>query len=213
MRQRKSSYLPDTSGLFKAAATKSQNQQIKIVEEAIKSYAHNGIEKTSYTNLAKACDVSRTLIHHYFPTLDSLFLLAAKYARQTLLECAQEGLRVHSTDERKQLDGYIKGCFQWVELFPDQAKFWMLYFYQASLGGPAQDENTVLVRTGHLRIQSLITSGKEKGYFKFQDSLQTAKAIQLLITGAIVSVLTEADYLTLKNVTSIVQLQTKQLLK
>jgi AcrR family transcriptional regulator len=212
MRQSKNKYVPKAQGLFKTEATKSQAQQIKIVQAAIKSFAHNGIEKTSYTQLAKDCEISRTLIHHYFPTLDSLFLLAARYARQTLLECAVEGLRVHTTDERKQLDGYIKGCFRWVELFPDQAKFWMLYFYQSSLGGVAKAENTAMVRSGHERIQHMILSGKEKNYFKFKNPQQTAKAIQVMITGAIVTVLTEDDYLTIENATADVQDSVQKLL-
>jgi AcrR family transcriptional regulator len=205
VRQLKAQYLPPTQDLFQNAATKSQAQQIKIVQAAIKSFAHHGIEKTSYTNLAKDCGISRTLIHHYFPTLDSLFLLGANYARQTLLECAAEGLRRHPSDERKQLNGYIHGCFRWVELFPDQAKFWMLYFYQSSLGGTAKSENTAMVRAGHQRIQALILTGKEKGYFHFKDAALTSKAIQVLITGAIVTIITENDYLSLKNVTHDIQ--------
>jgi AcrR family transcriptional regulator len=212
LRLPKAQYIPKTAGLFRSEASKSQLQQVKIVEAAIKSYARHGIEKTTYTNLAKQCAISRTLIHHYFPTLDSLFLLAARYARETLLECAKKGLVAHRLDERKQLDGYIEGCFNWVRLFPDQAKFWMLYFYQASLGGEAMQENSELVSAGHERIEGLILAGREKGYFHFKDAKETAKGIQLLITGAIVSVLTETGYLTLENTSRIVRNQARQLL-
>lgn len=204
MKQSKSNYLPKAERLFSFEATKPQQQQIKIIEAAIRSYAVHGIEKTTYTSLAKMCEISRPLVHHYFPTLDSLFLLAAKYVRETLLRCATEEINQHPEDEMKQLKSYIDGCFRWVRLFPHQARFWMLYYYQTSHDQKARTDNSLMVKAGHLRIKKLIESGKIKKIFTFKDSLQTSKAIQILITGAIVSLLTEDDYLNLENAADLV---------
>lgn len=213
MNQRKSTYLPTANDLFEFEESKSQKQRVKIVEAAIKSFALNGIEKTTYTSLAKDCGISRPLIHHYFPTLDSLFLLAARYVRQTLLECALEGLTRNSANEKKQLDGYIEGCFNWLKLFPLQAKFWMLYYYQAALDDDAHAENSQLVEAGHQRIRSIIESGKKKGLFSFSNSHETAKMIQVLITGGFVSLVTETGYLNEDNSVELVQKFVHQLLK
>lgn len=198
-------YLASGADVFDLDISKSQKQQLKIVEAAIASFAKNGIEKTTYTSLAKQCRISRPLIHHYFPTLDSLFLLAARFARETLLKCALEKVAVDSGRPEKFLESYIDGCFNWVERFPDQAKFWMLYFYQASLNKLAHDENSELVGRGQARLEQLLKSGQANGVFKFEDAAATAKTIQILITGGIVGVCTETGYLTLKKAKNLVK--------
>ena len=213
MSQRKSDYLPSAENLFEFEASKSQKQRVEIVRAAIKSFALNGIEKTTYTSLAKECGVSRPLIHHYFPTLDSLFLLAARFARQTLLECVTDGLARGQANEKKQLEGYIEGCFHWVKMFPLQAKFWMLYYYQAALDDDAHAENTQLVDAGHDRIKGILEIGKKKGLFDFGNANETAKMIQVMITGGIVSVVTESGFLKVDNASDLIQKHVHKLLR
>lgn len=197
-RSRSAHFRPKANELFEVAASKSQEQQLKIIEAAIRSFAKNGIEATTYTSLAKDCEISRPLIHHYFPTLEDLFLLTAKYVRQTLLNLAvAEMAKTPATDPRAQLEGYLKGCFRWVREFPDQFSFWLLYFYQASLKGQARDENSQLVKAGHERIEALLSQGNAHKVWVVEHPRETAKTIQIFITGALVSVMTEDGYLTL----------------
>ncbi len=192
-------YAPSVLELFPAEASKSQIQRVRIVEAAIESFAVEGIEKTTYSNLAKKCGISRTLIHHYFPTVESLFLLAARYVRQTLLRLALQGMEGTGDDPRAQLEGYVRGCFKWVELFPQQTSFWMLFFYQSSMQGQARNENSELVANGQKRIESMLSKGKELGYWQFTDGKAAAKMVQLFLTGGIVSCITEDGYLSVTN--------------
>lgn len=194
----RASHRPGPGLLFSTTPSKSQIQQEKIVEAAIEAFAKHGIEKTTYTALARKCKVSRPLIHHYFPTLDDLFLVAARYARATLLSLAKEGMESgRKTDNPEMaLEGYVRGCFRWIELFPEQMKFWLLFYYQAGLGGQALKDNTALVDSGHARITQLLEEGRQKSGWEFKDGVATAKMIQLQITGALVSSQTENGYLT-----------------
>lgn len=185
------------NNLFSFTPSKSQEQKMRIIEAAIKSYALKGLEKTTYTYLAQVCHISRPLIHHYFPTLDELFLLTAKYVRQTLLQMALEELnKVSQDDPMLQIHGYVKGCFRWVREQPHQCSFWFLYFYQASRLHQAREENTQLVAAGHQRIQGILESGNKKRIWNFFDSYKAAKLIQILVTGGMVSAMTEDGFFT-----------------
>jgi hypothetical protein len=194
----KKRFQPQASDLFDLSASKSQEQQMKIIQTAIKSYAQNGIEKTTYTLIAKECGISRPLVHHYFPKLDDLFILAAKYVRQTLLNLALDELRKHpANDPQRQLQGYLRGCLRWVAEYHDQCSFWFLYFYQASRNSKARKENTLLVTAGHKRIQEMIEEGNRGGIWKVSDTQGTAKMIQIMITGTMISCMSEDGYLTI----------------
>lgn len=176
---------------------------MRIVQAAITSYARLGIEKTTYASLARTCGISRPLIHHYFPDLESLFLLVAKYVRSTLLKMASEGIQAGGTDPCKMMLGYVHGCFEWVRLYPDQGKFWMLYFYECGRGKTARETNTELVERGHARIRALIESGAQICGWRFQDSEKAAKVVQLILTGAITSAITEGGYLARQDLTEL----------
>ncbi|HVK60604.1 MAG TPA: TetR/AcrR family transcriptional regulator [Bdellovibrionales bacterium] len=187
---------PRARDLFESSASKSQIQQLRIIEAALESFSKHGIEKTTYTNLAKRCKISRPLIHHYFPTLEDLFLLAAKYVRKTLLNLALEEMTKAKPDSRSQIEAYARGCIRWVKEFPEQNSFWLLYFYQCSLKGLAREENTKLVQAGHERIRMLIEMGNKEKTWAVSKPVEVAKTVQLLITGTLVSLMSEDAYLT-----------------
>ncbi|RYZ76436.1 MAG: TetR/AcrR family transcriptional regulator [Proteobacteria bacterium] len=169
---------------------------MRIIEAAIKSFAKNGLEKTTYTLLARECKISRPLIHHYFPEMTDLFALAARYVRQTLLQCAVSAMKKASGEPDAQLRAYIRGCFNWIRDYQEQNSFWLLYFYQASLKGAAREENTALVKAGHERIQNLINEGNEAGLWNSKSPVEDSKTIQVALTGALVSCMTEDGFLT-----------------
>ncbi len=184
------------SDLFQLSATKAQDQQFNIIEAAIKSFAKNGIEGTTYTQLAKDCNVSRPLVHHYFPSLDDLFLLTAKYVRMTLLKCATDEMgKAVNSSPKEQLLLYIQGCFNWIRLYQDQCSFWFLYYYQASRLPMARKENTVLVAEGHLRIKQLLDLGNNNKFWSIKNTYEKAKLIQITITGGMISTMSEDGYL------------------
>ncbi len=202
MRQKK--YRPQAQDLFELKVSKSQEQQIKIIEAAISSFAVKGLEKTTYTYLAKLCGISRPLIHHYFPALEDLFLLTARYVRETLLKLAIDEMQKNDLkDPVAQLNGYSRGCLNWVRDYPHQCSFWFLYYYQSSRSSLARKENTELVTAGHNRITSLLEQGNQLGIWKIADCTYEAKKIQVLVTGVMVSCMTEDGYLSLEKAADI----------
>jgi AcrR family transcriptional regulator len=189
---------PKAHDLFDQTASKSQLQQIKIIEAAISSFASKGIDGTTYSSLALDCGISRPLINHYFATLEDLFLLTAKYVRQTLLNLALEEMQKTSSDPRSQLEGYLSGCVRWIQDYPAQFSFWLLYFYQASLKGVARIENSNLVAAGQERLELLLKDGHTQGAWVAENPKEMAKLIQILITGTLVCTMTEEGYMSVQ---------------
>lgn len=195
------SYLPTAGEVVESKVTKAQIQQYKIIEAAISSYGKHGISGTTFSSLAKDCKISRPLIHHYYHSVEDLFLATSRFVRQTLLNLAVEGMAhgIRQEDPGLMLDGYVNGCLKWIKLFPDQARFWLLYYYQTGQGGAAKDENSQMVKAGHDRICQIIELGNKANRWQVSDIQETAKQIQLLITGLLMSVVTENGFLNDRN--------------
>lgn len=179
---------------FEKQYTRAQMQQMRIIEAAVASYAKRGLAGTSYTTLAEDCEISRPLIHHYFPTLDALFLMTAKFMRaKHLQEVVQQSKSAASGDV--QLKDYVTASFNWLEKNPDHAKFWLLYYYQCSLGGQIALEHEELIKAGEHKIDQILqlieTDGK-----KLSERAKLAKTIQMIIIGGTISAITEAQILT-----------------
>lgn len=176
---------------FEKQYSKSQLQQIRIIEAAIISYARRGISGTSYTTLADDCSISRPLIHHYFPTLDSLFVMAAKRARSHHLQTTLERTQSAGPGGHDQLREYVNSSFDWIEQNPDYAKFWLLYYYQCSLGGALTREHEELIQAGENRIEQYLQAMPEN----LQHRALLAKTIQMIVIGGTISAITEPHLL------------------
>ncbi len=179
---------------FEKQYTRAQMQQLRIIEAAVASYAKRGLSGTSYTTLAEACEISRPLIHHYFPTLDSLFLMTAKFMRAKHLQLTVQQSKQGATGEA-QLREFVNGSFAWLEHNPDYAKFWLLYYYQCSLGGPIAKEHEELIQAGEHKIDQILQVIENEGK-KISDRSKLAKSIQMIIIGGTISAITETHVLT-----------------
>lgn len=169
-------------------------QQMRIIEAAVASYAKRGLAGTSYTTLAEDCEISRPLIHHYFPTLDALFLMTAKFMRAKHLQEVVQQSKAAGTGEA-QLREYVNASFSWLEKNPDQAKFWLLYYYQCSMGGQIAAEHEELIKAGENKIEQILVAIEEGGK-KLHERSKLAKLIQMIIIGGTISAVTEAQILT-----------------
>ncbi len=181
-----------------APPTKGQNRQVQIIEAAIKNFASVGIENTTPAKIAKTCKISRPLVLHYFKDVESIFFVAIKLIRAEFQQLAIEAIEKHKTPT-DQLKAYAHSTLDWVEQKPDHVKVWLLFFYYCGLRREYKALNTELVNMGHDRIAALLELGLASKEFKFKDSQITAKAIQNVITGAVLCAMTEAHSPRLKN--------------
>ena len=170
--------------------SKSQATKLRIIEGAIRCYIKYGIDHTTYQKIAKASKCSFALTKHYFPDPDELFEVVNKYIRSAFQRLAVAAIMSKSTTD-EQLRAYIESTFVWTEKSPDHARVWIIFFFKCSISEKSRKTHSELTEMGHRRISALLKKGREEKYFHFESADEVAKHIQTLITGAIMTLLTE----------------------
>lgn len=177
--------------LFPRKTSKSEQTKLKILESAIHCYALTNANSLSFEDLAKRANVTRPLIHKYFPDRQELFRQAMKLVRARLLQIALEAIQATS-DPKNKLIFYVKACFIWVEKEPVHAKVWMFYFYMCGVDKDLKRDHLAMTTAGAQRIESILKELEDSGHCpSIKDSYTLAKTIQKLITGAIVEIVSE----------------------
>lgn len=176
--------------LFEPKLSQGDQKILKIIDGAIECYAKSGVDGVTMDKIAKESGVSRPLVFHYFEDKREIFTLAVKRIRLNFQRVAIEAIQKASTPTAK-LKAYVESTFDWVESFPSHIRVWLLYLYQCSTDRADLALNTELVNTGHDRIMALLREGIETGEFAKGPVEWRAKLIQLVISGALVSSVSE----------------------
>jgi AcrR family transcriptional regulator len=178
--------------LFPSSLQKGQRRKIEIVQAAIRHYARSGIEGATFERIARTCKIGRTLVLHYFKDREELFTFSMKFVRGTLHRMITERV-AREANARAKLQAYVQANFAWGLEHPDHCKAWLLFFYRSATGKAHRQTHAELVDIGHERITALIELGVAEGVFRCPGPSLTAKMVQVLITGALVSVTLETD--------------------
>ncbi len=169
--------------LFERKPTKSELTRLRILEAAIRGYVQYGIEGVTYDKVSKLAKVSRPLVMHYFPSLEALFEAVAKFVRAAFQKYVVDRLAAE-TLPRKQLEAYVKATFRWVDEYPDHGKVWLLFYFECARSESARAAHTEMTTMGAERIQTMFAK-------PFEDSYARARMIQVNISGALTSLVTE----------------------
>jgi hypothetical protein len=175
---------------FEAKLSKGQERKIQVVETAIEIIAKEGPDSMTYDHLAEKCGVTRQLIIHHFPDRTDLLRWGARFTRAHMQNFAVTRMKAQLTT-KGQLRAYIQSTFEWCELNPKYASFWLYYFYQCSNKKEFKKQNSEFVEMGHTRIEALLQQGFKEKAFHCPNTYGTAKIIQNIITGSLVSYATE----------------------
>lgn len=176
--------------LFADQPTKSQRTQVRIADAAIQLYAKEGAQATTFEKIAKTAKVSRAITLRYFPDYRTLNAFVSKYIRAQFQELAVQRTMA-AQGHKAQLAAYVDSTFEWVGEYSHHAKVWLYFYYLCALDKKLSTVNRDLVDIGHRRIQALIEEGQKAGAFPKSDAQAAAKAVQVQITGALVSFMSE----------------------
>lgn len=175
--------------LFEPKLGRADRAMLSIIEGAIVCYAKAGIDGVTMDEIAKSSGVSRSLVIHYFKTQREVFNLAVKHIRLEFQRLAIRSIQVADTPIAK-LEAYVDSTFQWIEKHPKHARVWLLHLYGCSVGVKERALNTELSDIGQTRIVALLeavgTAGLERSQLEWK-----AKLIQIIISGALLTALTE----------------------
>ena len=89
------------------------------------------------------------------------------------------------------LRAYVSSTFDWIRLYPFHARVWLLYLYHCSYVERDNDLNTQFVEIGRKRIEALLLLGIKQGLFNEVDVDPASKNIQTIITGALLTSVSE----------------------
>lgn len=198
---------PLDTKLIEPRLTVGERTMIKILDGAIKCYGRSGFDGASFEQIAKAAGVSRPLLTHYFKDKEDLFAMAAKRIRLQFQQMAIDAIQAAGDSPEGMLRGYVGSIFDWVELHPVHVRVWMLHYYECATQAKMKALNSDLVNTGHDRIAALLERGAKAGAFAKGHYLDRAKVIQILVTGVVVSAITEDVRIPLKRQREIITKQ------
>ncbi len=177
---------------FENSLSKGQERKIQIVEAAIFIIGKEGADVLTYDRLAERCKVTRQLIIHHFPDRTELIRWGARFVRAHMQNFAVTKLKQESSNPG-QVIAYVKSTFDWVRAYPNYSGFCLYYYYCCSLKKDFKKLNSELVEMGHQRIEALIIAGVEAKVFRCATPKASAKVIQNIITGSLLSFMIE-DY-------------------
>lgn len=169
---------------------KAKRKALSLIEAAITCIAKKGFESVTLEMVAREAAVTRPLIKHYFSDLEELKLFSIKYIRLLFQKLVVTEMGKVSEPD-KMISVYIESCFVWIKNHRIHAMVWLAFLHRCAQSPKMRAVNTEAVRTGDERIKGLLALGKTSGFFKFDDLERTAKMIQVLITGAMMSSVSE----------------------
>lgn len=169
---------------------KAQRKAFDIMESAIKCIAKMGFDKVTLTMIARESGVTRPLLKYYFNNIDEILEFSIKYIRLLFQRKAVNSMTSVS-NPKEMLLKYIDSCFKWINEDRSHAIVWLAFLHRAATSKKARELNTKAVIAGEERILSLIEFGQQLGEFQCNELEFNSKALQIMITGALISSLSE----------------------
>lgn len=201
--------ISDISDIYKGASKKGEDKILRILESAIDLYAAKGKDFTNFSTIAERSGVTRQLIQHYFASREEIFEKCVLLIRINMQKYAIETFKMYESpvDQFRQ---YVNSVYNWCSEFPDHMKVWVLFYYECSINNELRSLHSEMTLVGQRRIIEMIVKGKDQGLFGCTEIEKTAKIVQSIITGGVITISTENLVINQKDfVDSIVELSLK----
>lgn len=183
-------YLAFTEIYQKTSVPKAQRKAFFLIEAMIYCLSRKGFSRISLAMVARQAGVSKPLLRHYFTNLDEMLVVAIKYIRLHFQQIAIDAISKQKQPDQ-MIEAYLNSCFHWVKEFSDNSRVWLAFLHLCSHQKKFRELNTLAVQAGEDRIESMIYAGIQTGFFNTSDARAAAKNLQVFITGALVSYVSE----------------------
>jgi AcrR family transcriptional regulator len=168
----------------------AKRKALNLTEAAIICLSKKGFDGVTLEMIAREAAVTRPLIKHYFEDLEDLKTFSIKYIRVLFQTLVLEEMKKQTSPE-KLLSVYVQACFDWVKTHRTHGLVWLAFMHRSAQNKKMRELNTVAVNTGNERIEQLIEAGRAKNIFRVTDVARAARMIQILITGALITLVSE----------------------
>jgi AcrR family transcriptional regulator len=140
--------------------------------------------------IAREAGATRPLLRHYFKDAEEVRDVTIKYILLLFQKVAVDALAKEQTADL-MLIAYVESCFYWVKNFRVHSLVWLSFLHRCANQPKLREINTLATSVGEERITALLGKGVKEGVFSASSLKSPAKAIQTLITGALITAATE----------------------
>lgn len=171
---------------------KGVRRQLQICKHAIELMSEKGLEGLTYEELSQRANLPRPLIYYYYPTPTDLLIFCVSLIRYKYQNYVIDGMKSKAT-ARDLLEAYFTYAVKWVDDYPQDASVWLIFFHRCAVSEALAVQNRELVDIGTKRIAGIIDIGRRTQQFGLAENriAETARRIQILITGLLLSKITE----------------------
>jgi AcrR family transcriptional regulator len=169
---------------------RAKRKALNLLESTIQCLSRKGFDGITLEMIARESAVTRPLIKHYFDDLQELKVFSIKYIRLLFQTLAVDEMK-KAKNPAEMLGAYIDSCFRWVSNHRSHSLVWLAFMHRCAHNSEMRQLNTEAVDTGNERIETLLELGKSQSVFHFDLANETAKMIQVLITGALITFVSE----------------------
>lgn len=169
---------------------KAKRKAFTILEAAIHCFEKKGFENVTLKAIAREVGSTPPLLKHYFTGLDEIRELSLKYIRLVGQKIVVDAIGDANTPA-EMLRRYLHGHVYWSQHFKAHIRVWLRFLSYCSVHTVDREMNTMAVSVGKKRIEELLAEGRNLGQFKHQNDQATAKLLQTLMLGWLMSLVTE----------------------
>jgi len=158
-----------------------------ILEAAVEIMATTGIDELTFERIGKQVKMARSHVVYYFSDRKLLVESALQFVALTAQEFIVQRLKDHD-DWRTLLTTYVEANFQWIYENRAHGSVFLLMYYEATLKKSIRKLSTEARIGGVKRITGILQLSPIA--WKESDLVATSKAIQGMITGNLIDVVT-----------------------
>ncbi len=168
---------------------KARRQAFKILKSAIQTLDKSGFEAITLAMVARELGITAPAVRHYFVDSTELTELAIKFIRVRYQKYVIEQVG-KSENGFQMFNNYLDACFDWPQQFTVETRVWLAYMHRCARRPTSRQINTISVETGTQRLAEILRIGSAHGQ-PSADTLGTARLIQTVITGALLTIVSE----------------------
>lgn len=176
---------------------KSFARRKQILETAYRCFARDGLEATSLNAIARECGANPSLLLYHFKNRDEIFFEVVK---RVVLE-AKKILDTYAADGAEGIRAVVDGMFDWVALDRERQSLMMQFYHQCIFKSEFRALHHQVVLESNERVAKILRASGTSNVN------ERAEAIQFLISGALLRIISQEEIHRIPQLRKIVQEQ------
>lgn len=169
---------------------KGQLRLVHLIDSAAFCLSQYGIKGATFQKIAAHSGASTGLVVHYFKTSRNIFPMVVAEKMKNVQGRSDRVIELATTPAAK-LKAYFEVSFELFRESPENAKLYLLLFYQSGFEESEREVSTQLRMVAVERISNIINLGIRIGDFKVKNGAIAAKIIHNALNGCLLSQITE----------------------